>query len=274
MKTISTIILVSLNVCAFAANQPKDGFYLRIWKDGIALPYQDQDGIKFQLGEQQTFKVQNCEITSSNNENTRFHLSVTIPNEEKNSSPFYVLFVGGTAYRQTGANLSDKKIFMLGFNIKGQENAKQVSKYLNTPIHYCQHPQYNLLVTFTPTKEQYKVGDEVTVTLRIKNVGDKAIKFRRGGLNRASYIFNAYLNGKQVPDIGINVLKGNGLSGAPSIKPGEVFEDKASLNKWFSFSEAGVYEIHGSYHLDFWDNSDRTIWQDYASADFIVRISK
>ena len=41
--------------------------------------------------------------------------------------------------------------------------------------------------------------------------------------------------------------------------------------------EAGVYEIHGSYYLDFQDPADdswKTIWEDYATADFVVTIKE
>jgi hypothetical protein len=281
MKTISIIIiLASLDLYAFAANQPEDGFYLRILKDDTAKQYQDQDGLKFLLGEKQNLKIQSCEIISNNNENTMFHLSLTIPYEEKISSAWHVLFVGGIAYRQTGSGSSNKEILMMGFNIAGQENIKQVSKYLNIPVHYRKHPQHNLLVKFTPAKEQYDAGEEVTAILRIKNVGDKAIKFVKGGRNRAArdnqYIFNAYLKGKQVPDIGTNFHMG-GLSVSPTLKPGEMFEDEISLSKWFSFNEPGAYEIHGSYYLDFQDPDSkiyRTIWQDCASADFTVKVEE
>jgi hypothetical protein len=35
-----------------------------------------------------------------------------------------------------------------------------------------------------------------------------------------------------------------------------MFEDKMNLNKWFSFKEVGMYEVHGSYYLDFQDPED------------------
>ena len=281
MKTISTIIiLASLDLYAFAANQPEDGFYLRLLKAEAATEFQDQDRFKFLLGEKQNLKIQSCEIISNNNENTQFHLSVMMPYDEKVWSSSHVLFVAGTAYRQRGSGASKKETMSMGFNIAGEENAKQVSKYLNTPVHYRKHPGYNLLVTFTPTKAQFNIGEEVTAKLRIRNVGDKAIKFIKDGRNRAArdiqYIFNAYFNGKQVPDIGTNFHMG-GLSVSPTLKPGEMFEDEISLSKWFSFGEPGAYEIHGSYYLDFQDPDSktyRTIWQNYASADFTVIVEE
>lgn len=42
-----------------------------------------------------------------------------------------------------------------------------------------------------------------------------------------------------------------------------------------SFDKTGLYEVHGSYYLDFNDpdaESLRTIWEDYISADFTLKI--
>jgi hypothetical protein len=275
-----TVIFLLPNNPILSKDQPEDGFYLLALDNNVSQEYQSQDGTKFSLGEKQTLNIQGCEITSSNNENTQFYLSVGMPYDDKVHSSWNVLFVEGTSYRQSISFSSKNETMSKGFKISGEENAKQVSKYLNTPIQYRKHPQHNLLVTFTPTKEEFIIGDEVTATLRIKNVGDKAFKFQKGGRNRAlrdnQYIFTAYFGGSQVSDIGTNNHLG-GLAVTCIIKPEEVFEDKISLSKWFSFNEAGTYDIHGSYYLDFQDaviNHYRTIWQDYASADFTVKIKE
>jgi hypothetical protein len=276
---LTTLFLITNNP-VLSEKQPEDGFYLLALDNNVTQEYRSQDGTKFSLREKQTLTIQECEITSSNNENTQFYLSVKMPYDDKVNSSWNILFVEGTAYRQISSGSSKKETMSKGFKISGEENAKQVSKYLNTPIQYRKHPGYNFLVTFTPAKKQFNIGEEVTTTLRIKNVGDKAFKFQKGGRNRAlrdnQYIFTAYFEGSQVPDIGTNSHLG-GLAFISSIKPGEVFEDKISLSKWFSFNEAGTYDIHGLYYLDFQDadiNHYRTIWQDYASADFIVKIKE
>ena len=88
-------------------------------------------------------------------------------------------------------------------------------------------------------------------------------------------MFSAWLYGKGVQDIGSNMNRG-GLAGMRVLGPGEVFGDEVSLSKWFSFDQPGFYEIHGSYFLDFLDpdsESFRSIWTDYVSADFTVRVS-
>lgn len=156
--------------------------------------------------------------------------------------------------------------------------AKQVSKYMKVPLVYRRHPRHNLRVAFTPTKHEFGVGDDVAVTLQITNIGTNRIAFMKGGRNRAArdnqYVFSARHSGKQVDDVGTSHHAG-GLASRQVLKPGKVFEDKMSLSKWFAFDKMGIYAIHGSYYLDFNDphaESWRTIWDDYVSADFVIRI--
>ena len=119
------------------------------------------------------------------------------------------------------------------------------------------------------------------VTLRITNVGINAVSFMKGGRNRGprdnQYTFSATYRGKQVEDVGPGYDFG-GIAALRTLRPGDVFEDKVNLQKWFPFKEgAGLYEIHGSYYLGFQDPDDdswRTIWDDYASGDFVVTIKE
>ncbi|MCE9584544.1 MAG: hypothetical protein K8T20_18805, partial [Planctomycetes bacterium] len=80
---------------------------------------------------------------------------------------------------------------------------------------------------------------------------------------------------KALPDIGSDQHFG-GLSVIHELKPGEVFEKEVDLAKWFSFVKAGVYFVHGSYHLDFFETKTYTqpVWEDWATADFEVRIAE
>ena len=101
--------------------------------------------------------------------------------------------------------------------------------------------------------------EDVIVTLRITNVGTNAVSFMQGGRNRAArdnqYTFSARSRGKQVEDVGTSYHFG-GLAVRRVLRPGDVFEDKVSLKKWFSFKDAGMYEMHGSYYVDFQDPED------------------
>lgn len=284
MKAFTTTMLLLVGACALGADQPGDGIYL--WsKDGSAPPITSQAGKKMFLGARQDLKIQSLDLSSQNNANTRFDLSLTLPYDKNIGPSSYILIVSGTAYEQiaSGAgreNASQEKKSTISFRILGDENARQVSQYLKTPIIYRKHPRHNLLVSFTPTKQEFSIGDEVTATLQITNVGTNTISFLQGGRNRAErdnqYVFCARYKLQQVEDIGTSGHMG-GLGRWCVLKPGEIFEDKISLSKWFSFDKAGTYEVHGSYYLDFNDpdaESRRTIWEDYVSADFIVIIKK
>jgi len=284
MKAFITTMLLLISASALGADQPGDGIYL--WsKDGSAPPITSQAGKKLFLGARQDLKIQSLDLSSQDNANTRFDLSLTLPYDKNIGPSSYILIVSGTAYEQiasgaTQENASKEKISHIYFRISGDANARQVSQYLKTPIVYRKHPRHNLLVSFTPTKQEFSIGDEVTATLRITNVGTNTISFLQGGRNRAErdnqYVFCARYNGRQVEDIGTSGHTG-GLGVWRVLKPGETFEDKISLSKWFSFDKAGTYEVHGSYYLDFNDpdvESRRTIWEDYVSADFNVTIKK
>src|SRR5262249_41623137 len=192
----------------------------------------------------------------------------------------YILIVDGTAYRLVGSGASQKETSSLNFEVTGDDNAKQVAKYFGTSPPYRRHPGHGLQVSFIPVKQVFETGEEVIVTLRITNVGGNAVSFMQGGRNRAArdnqYIFSARYRGKQVEDIGTSYHFG-GMSVRRVLEPSEVFEAKVSLNKWFLFKEAGLYEIHGSYYLDFLDPEDdswRIILEDYASADFVGTIKE
>ncbi|MGJ8641599.1 MAG: hypothetical protein ACSHYA_19565 [Opitutaceae bacterium] len=131
---------------------------------------------------------------------------------------------------------------------------------------------------FSTEKETYTVGEPVVANLRIKNVGDQPLGFMKGGRNRAArdcqYRFSGFLNGlSPLVDIGDYYHEG-GLAFPVLLEPGEVFEDQIDFAKWFEFSEAGHYELHGSYYMRFIKPSNPgdwellTIWEDYVSSDF------
>lgn len=279
MKRIFTTLLLLVSTSVLGADQPDDGIYLRA--QGEPAPWiKSQDGQKFFLGAKQKLKIQKNELSSQNNANDRFLLHLTIPYDENLGPESYILIVAGTAYKQSGSGASQKETSSLNFYISGDENAKQVSECMKTEVVYRRHPQHNLRVSFTPAKQEFNVGEEVTATLQITNVGTNSISFMKGGRNRAArdnqYVFSARHGGKQVDDIGTSYHFG-GKASKRVLKPGEVFEDKINLSKWFAFDKAEMYEIHGSYYLDFNDpdaESWRTIWEDYVSADFTVKIKE
>jgi hypothetical protein len=279
MKRLPLLLLLLVSATVLGADLPDDGIYLRAQDD--SAPWMiSQDGQTVSLGVRQELKIQESTLTSQSNANDKFYLGLTIPYDENLNSTAYILVISGTVYRQIGSGSSQKETSSLSFYISGEENAKQVAKFLKTSVVYRKHPQHNLRVSFIPTKQEFSVGEEVTATLQIKNVGTNSISFMKGGRNRAErdnqYIFSARHDGKQVDDIGTSYHFG-GIAVRREMKPGDVFEDKISLSKWFAFDKAGMFEIHGSYYLNFNDpetQSFGTIWEDYVSADFTVHIKE
>ncbi|QDT14956.1 hypothetical protein [Alienimonas californiensis] len=261
-----------------AADPPADGFYRQSTNDGAPV-VQSADGRTFKLGERREFQILGSPLRSENNENSRFWLTLRVPYDETIGTMHSVLVVDGQACPQSGSGSSGKEISSLHFPIAGAENAERAAVLLNTPLLRRRHPGHHLLVTFTPNKKAYQVGESVKATLRIKNVGDTPFTFQKGGHYRGAardnqYTFAAYLNGAQVEDVGRNGNTG-GISVSPTIQPGETFEDTVALNKWFAFDEPGGYAIHGAYLMSFYDPdeaSHRTVWEDYASAAFTVRV--
>ena len=278
MTRFFTSLLLLVSVAILGADQPDNGIYLRI-REETAQSVMSQDGQKIYLGKKQELTILKSELLSENNANDSFLLELTLPYDENLKPDSYIVIVAGAAYAQSeSAELYNKEMSLIRFRFSGNENAKQVSEYLKTPVVYRMHPQYSLRVLFIPSKQKFNIGEEVTATLQIANVGTKILAFRKGGRNRAArdnqYIFSAYLNSRQVKDIGSSFDFG-GASGSRVLKPGGVFEDKISLSKWFAFDKAGIYVIHGSYYLAFTDpgaKSCKTIWEDYVSADFTVHI--
>ena len=205
MKRIATALLALMSTCALGADQPDDGIYLRA--DGEPAPWiVSQDGQRVFLGARQDLKMQKAELFSQDNANTRFCLSVTVRYDKAIGPSTYVLLVRGTAYRQAGSGASGEETSSLSFYISGEDKAKEVSKYLTVPLRYRRHPRHTLLVSFTPTKQDFSPGEELTATLHIKNIGTNSVSFTKGGRNRAArdnqYVFSARHQGKQVEDIG------------------------------------------------------------------------
>ncbi len=279
MKRFCIALLSFVSTMVLGAAHPDDGILLRA--EGEPAPWiVSQDGQKVFLGARQELKIQKSEIFSQDNANTRFYLTLTVPYDKTIGPSTYVLLIGGTAYRQAGSGASREETSSLSFYISGEDKAKEVSQFFNVPLLLRRHPRHSLLVSFIPAQQEFGVGEDVTAKLRIKNVGTNNVSFMKGGRNRAArdnqYVFSARRQGRQVDDIGTSYHRG-GLAGRQVLKPEELFEDTISLSKWFAFAEPGIYEILGSYYLDLKDpdsGSWRTIWEDYVSADFIVRIEE
>lgn len=222
-------------------------------------------------------------MTSRNNWNDSFYLRADVPYDKSlEKTPWNILVVNGKAYEQDSlGSMMDKKTSLLEFRSIPGEQKEDVARFFSIQPYLRKHPGHQLAVRFIPQMGEFLQGEDVIVILIIKNVGTNTVVFDQGGRNRADrdnqYVFSARYDGKQVEDIGSSHHLG-GLGTLRILKPGDTFKDGINLNKWFSFAQPGLYEIHGSYYLEFKDPADnrplRTIWEDYISADFAIRIAK
>ena len=142
MKSLAATLLLVYAATA-GAGQPGDGIY----RGGRGQPLPrliSQDGQPLFVGAKQVLKVLKSELVSQANANDMFQLTLTIPYDESLTPGSYVLIVAGTAYRQVGSGSSQKESSSLPFSIARDENAKQVSRFLKTPIVYRRHPGHAL----------------------------------------------------------------------------------------------------------------------------------
>jgi hypothetical protein len=141
------------------------------------------------------------------------------------------------------------------------------------------HPGHQMKTEYIAATPEFKIGEPVPVVLRITNIGDAAFTFMRGGRQRGArdnqFAFNAQLGRRMLPDVGDPVHFG-GLGSYVLLRPGEHVEIPVDLTKWFSFGEAGLCSIRGSYFMAFADpelDAHPTIWEDFACAEFTITIT-
>jgi len=280
----SAIMAIAFLVAVSPVNATgiEDGFYIKS-DDGSGQTVTNQDGEALQIGHKHPQPIIKATITSEDNANTRYEVRVTIPADGQTSRPLDVLAVAGNVYPRNGWGSGGPSAELM-FPLSGAENAEAVAKYFGVPVMYRKHPGYNLAVAFVASKPEFVAGEEVTVTMRIQNVGSNAFSFQQGGRNRAArdnqYNFVARFGDKQVEDIGTTMNFG-GLSSDRVVNPRETFTNTVVLNKWFAFDQPGTYHVMGSYYLAFKllnelgspvQPSWQPIWEDYATGEFNVKI--
>ena len=267
-----TLFFLSMNTVS--ANGISNGIYLQSQDTKCPL-LKNQTGKNIFIGEKKEPKILKIKNISENNANTGFNFTLLTPYD---TTTCYVLVVNQNAYTSDAWGSEKNETSSIHFRVLGEKNIQEVAKYLNVSLNYRSHPKHNLFLTFVPTKKEFIIGEEVFVTMQIKNVGNNIISFDKGGRNRGmrdnQYIFNGRYRGEQIKDIG-SIFHHGGLSFKKVLKPGDILEETISLNKWFAFEKSGNYEIFGSFYLNFRDDtndSGGSIWEDYVSENFNVKI--
>ena len=217
-------------------------------------------------------------IISISNDNSRFQLQL------ERQAPFpveygsLVLCVAGRAVRFDSYGTSNGRAFTYSGTFKGEDTARVYGAFLKTTPRLRTHPGHLLLVRFRPLKPSASAGEAFVVTLELKNVGSRAVSFLVGGRNRGErdnqFGFTASDGVHIIPDTGSPIHFG-GLGYFHTVKAGEVFAKEVDLAKWFRFDRPGTYTVVGSYYLEFRDSVEPghfVIWEDYPTAEFLVRV--
>jgi len=266
------------------ANAPPDGIYLIHEKGAGPKVTRNDTGDQLVLGERLTTKFGAAAIHSTANDNSRFHVDLT------GAGPFpQAQLPGSTALMIAGRCFiiysrsdpgQDGKL-NLGSVIHGVEAMRAAAKALKAEPQLRKHPGHKFAVTFEPDKASYRPGEPITLTMKIKNVGDQTVCFHDGGRQRGprdnQFGFTAFRSGgfgKAVPDTGDPTNFG-GRGSYRVLKLGDVFSKTVRLDSWFKFKDADTYQVTASYRLAFHEPDGkryRVIWDDFATAECRVRV--
>lgn len=281
---LASLFLIATHLTAQPAKKPPaDGIYRIVEKGDGPRIVRDDTGAVCILGERLTQNLGAASITSQNRDNSLFNLHF------RNAGPLPVgdiapagIVVGGRCYVINNIwNADADGSRSVGATFKSLDTAKTLAKVLKIEPFLREHPGHKFLVTFTPDKETYKLGDPMTLTMTIKNVGANTVSFFDGGQNRGprdnQFAFIAMAGhgwGKAVPDTGDPTNFG-GLGSYQTLKPGDTFKKPVSLDKWFKFEEADHYRVTGMFRMQFYVPGDplhRVLWSDFAVGECVVRV--
>ncbi|MEM9478048.1 MAG: hypothetical protein AAGA58_00145 [Verrucomicrobiota bacterium] len=272
------LYVVTPLVVSFALQSAKaieDGFYYQKRSDKPAL-VEYQNGNTDGLDGRVEVDIEFAEIFSVTNDNTEFHLLIrTAEGSSLDVKRTRALVLDGTTYRESSAGS------ILYFRITGEDNAKQVAKYVEVEILQRRHPNHQLQFSISPAREEFETNGTVELVITYRNVGNEPIKFRRGGRQRGSnrdnqYSFFAKLEGRTVPDVGSERNFG-GMARTITLSPREFYREKIDLSKLFSFESSGRYFITGVIELEYEDpkraHPSRVIWKEGIAAKTAVTIT-
>lgn len=258
--------------------QIENGIY-SISDKGPAVKTLDDNEIH--LGEKFTEPIETINFRPVSNDNEGYALTLQKTGPfSKDNNVYFALYVDGYCLRFNGSGSSNDTIFDISGSFESAEAAKAFGQYLKVQPLMRVHPGYALMTTFVPVKKSFAQDEPLIVTMKIRNDGNSPVTFQVGGENRGErdnqFSFTAYDGQKAIPDTGSPIHFG-GLSYKKTIKPDETFTQDVDLAKWFSFHQAGSYEITGAYHLSFFDSGSTehfVTWEDFATAKFWIKISK
>jgi hypothetical protein len=283
-RFLTACVVCLVTVAGGPADEIEDGIYA-LKPGGEGRHVKLSGGAEVVLGQRRGGTWARAAMESVTNDNSRFvvELSKVGPLDNSGGPATVVLVIDGVCMPFRGGSGLDGGPLELWFTVSGEEAARKVAARLKVEPRRRKHPGHRIAVRWVPDKEAYRVGEPITLTMELKNVGDTPIAFRNGGQQRGprnnQFRFLAYRShgyGKAVPDTGDPTNFG-GLGGVLTYKPGETFTDTVRLDKWFAFTEPDTYRVTGLYELELHETSPRRvhdvpIWDDFAVGDCLIKV--
>jgi hypothetical protein len=227
-------------------------------------------------------QIKQTTIASQSNDNRHYALAFRADNSFSLPCTQIGLIVGKQTIRFNSQGMDNQGRFTsMETTVDDPDVIPQIAQQFHAQVLKRRHPGQQMLVQFIPDKAEFKVGEPVTVKLRITNVGTREFTFFEGGRQRGArdnqFAFSAELVGsKMVAETG-DPMNFGGMEMSVTVKPGESHEIGVDLTRWFVFKEAETYNLRGSYHMDFVNSKTDeyyTIWEDYACAEFTLKIKR
>ncbi|MDH5682692.1 MAG: hypothetical protein OEZ36_13965 [Spirochaetota bacterium] len=220
--------------------------------------------------------IQSPHINSIDNVNSYYGLDFEISKKPEKDFKGLVIRLGDVYLKSIGYSVSGGMVDSVSFLVDSRDKAKRFARALGVRLQDRYHPGHQLLSRFIPDK---KKGSS-RVTFEIKNVGNKAIRFLSGGMNRGyrdnQFSFVGFRDSKSLVDRGSSIhFGGRGIY--VTLKKNELFKKEVDLTKWFDTKEKGYYEFIGSYYMQFYEpkkakDRSRIIWVDYVTSRFYFRV--
>lgn len=272
------VLLLALSGSAKAEGL-KSGLYEMNW-NGPGRSVQRADtlaGDKIYLTNRLTGTFRDASLVSMSNDNSRFRLRMKAGPIARDTDWKHLALVVGdlcmpaACYSEVKAN----GLLSIDATVASKEAAERIAKELHIKPRLRTHPGHKLRVTVQPKWHSYRPNEPIILTMTITNVGKTTVRFMDGGKLRGqrNNQFSFIVGPRPIADTGDPIGFG-GIATLKKLKPADTFSKKVILTNWFKFTETGHYEIAALYELNLVDESDYTIWEDFAVARCFLRIDK
>lgn len=287
MATMFLLASLLINLAPLPKNPNlPDGFH-EVVEKGPGTRFELIDGTSELIGKRLVEVRGSATLKSLSNDNQKFGLTLkNAPSLWDGPEPLpYVLIIDNVGLRPSGyaiPNAEGNRDYY--YRIEGAELAKRLAKKLNGEVIERKDPGHRLQLKWIPSQEQYKVGEEIVLTMELKNIGKESVSLRSGGSQRGArdndFRFIAQGiggEGKGIPDTGDPNHHG-GLSGVHEIKPGESMKKTVILNRWFKLDQPDIYRITGVFPIHLVDPNqtgfDQGIWDDLICGECRIHVVK